>query len=184
MEYLVLDAAGARPLVDQIVALYAVVYAEPPYEEGPEQVARFADTFPAELATESFATVAATVDEQLVGAAYGWTMPAGRWWQNTDAAPAAEVRDVPKFAVMEWMVRPSHRREGVGRTLMAMLLADRPERWATLASDPRAAARSIYARAGWQQVGRSKLSWGPAMDLLVLPLTPPAACGPGAGTSR
>jgi GNAT superfamily N-acetyltransferase len=171
----VLDGEQARPLVPQVVELYAVVYAEPPYEEGPEQVERFADTLPDEMGRRGFALATATYGEWLVGAAYGLTMDAGRWWSNTDDPPHAELQDAPKLAVMEWMVHPEHRGRGIGRTLMQRLLADRSEPWATLASDPRSAARGMYARAGWRQVGRSVLSWGPAMDLLALPLTAPRA---------
>jgi hypothetical protein len=52
--------------------------------------------------------------------------------------------------------------------LIQRLLAGRPERFATLASDPRSSARGMYERAGWQQVAQTNLEWGPAMDLLVL----------------
>jgi GNAT superfamily N-acetyltransferase len=171
--YAVLDGEKARPWVPQLVDLYAVVYAEPPYEEGPEQVAGFAETLPRDLDADGFALTAAFVNEHLIGAAYGVTMSAGRWWSNTDDEPPAEMRDAAKFAVMEWMVLPANRGAGLGRSLIKLLLAGRPEPWAVLASDPRSAARRMYERAGWRQVGRSHLSWGPAMDLLALPLTPP-----------
>ncbi|MEU8082188.1 hypothetical protein AB0B57_00930 [Micromonospora sp. NPDC049101] len=55
---------------------------------------------------------------------------------------------------------------------MRRLLADRPERYATLASDPRSRAREIYAHNGWRQVGASVLPWGPPMDPLVRDLDP------------
>ncbi|WP_246274521.1 N-acetyltransferase [Phytohabitans houttuyneae] len=174
LTYALLDGEKARLWLPQLVDLYAVVYAEPPYEEGPEQVAEFAETVPGDLDADGFTLAAAFVNEHLAGAAYGVTMAAGRWWKNTDDEPPAEVRDAAKFAVMEWMVRPANRITGVGRSLIRLLLADRPEPWAVLASDPRSTARSMYERAGWRQVGRSHLSWGPAMDLLVLPLTSPS----------
>ncbi|MEU8082187.1 hypothetical protein AB0B57_00925 [Micromonospora sp. NPDC049101] len=41
------------PLVD----LYECVYAEPPYEEGPDQVARFRDNLPGEAARPGFTFV-------------------------------------------------------------------------------------------------------------------------------
>jgi hypothetical protein len=107
----------------------------------------------------------------LVGAAYGWTMRAGVWWSRADGPGPADVVDADKFAVMEWIVHPARRREGIGAALMRELVVARSEPWATLASDPRSVARAIYGRAGWRQVGVSALPWGPPMNLLVLPLT-------------
>ncbi|WP_030491478.1 GNAT family N-acetyltransferase [Micromonospora chokoriensis] len=156
------------PLVD----LYECVYAEPPYKEGPEQVARFRDRLPGEADRLGFTLVTAAVDSSLVGAAYGWTMSAGDWWSRADSDPPAGIRAAAKLAVMEWIVQPHRRGEGVGAQLIRRLLADRSERYATLASDPRSRAREVYARNGWKQVGTSVLPWGPPMDLLVLDLDP------------
>ncbi|MGS2615122.1 GNAT family N-acetyltransferase [Micromonospora sp. LZ34] len=168
--YTLHDGDSAAPLFAALVDLYAVVYAEPPYEEGPEQVARFAEGLPGEAARPGFTLVSAQDGDTLIGAAYGWTMPAGTWWSRAEQDPPAEVLGADKVAVMEWLVHPQRRSEGVGAELMRRLLASRAEWWATLASDPRSAARQMYARAGWQQVGRSALPWGPPMDLLVLAL--------------
>ena len=164
------DGEGVRRWFDALTDLYAVVYAEPPYQEGPEQVARFADGLPGEARRTGFTAVTATVGDEFVGAVYGWTMPAGTWWSRTDGPPPEDVKAVDKLAVVEWMVRPDHRGLGLGAGLMQRLLDGRLEAWATLASDPRSAARAIYERAGWQQVGTSTLPWGPPMHLLVLPL--------------
>ncbi|MCG5464253.1 GNAT family N-acetyltransferase [Micromonospora sp. MED01] len=163
----------AAPLFRALVDLYTVVYAEPPYGEGPEQVARFADGLPDEAHRPGFTLISASKDGDLIGAAYGWTMPAGRWWGRAETEPPDYLRDVDKFAVMEWLVHPTRRGEGIGAELMRRLLDDRPEPWATLASNPLAPARRMYARAGWKEVGRSALPWGPPMDLLALDL--PAA---------
>ena len=168
--YAALTGAAVLPWVDALAGLYAVVYTEPPYEEGPEQVARFRNGLAEEARRPGFTAVLATVGNELVGAAYGWTMPAGTWWSRADNPAPEDIKAVDKLAVMEWIVHPEHRGRGVGAELMQRLLADRPEPWATLASDPRSAARDMYGRAGWQQVGTSTLPWGPPMDLLVLPL--------------
>jgi GNAT superfamily N-acetyltransferase len=170
LAYALRAGLAAAPRFDALTGLYEIVYAEPPYEEGPEQVARFREGLPGEAARPGFTLVTADDDGLLVGAAYGWTMPAGTWWTRADSDPHAHLRDAEKFAVMEWIVRPGHRGEGVGAELMRRLLADRPERYATLASDPRSHARQVYARNAWRQVGKSVLPWGPPMDLLVLDL--------------
>ncbi|MGC4805535.1 GNAT family N-acetyltransferase [Micromonospora sp. DT233] len=163
--------ATAAALFPALVDLYAFVYAEPPYEEGPAEVAGFAEGLPAEATRPGFALVAAEEAGALVGAAYAWTMPAGRWWGHADAEPPADVLHADKCAVMEWVVHPSRRGRGVGLGLLRRLLAGRPERWATLASDPRAPARAMYGRAGWARVAGSRLPSGPPVDLLVLPLS-------------
>jgi GNAT superfamily N-acetyltransferase len=168
-----LNRDDVRAALNELADLYAVVYAEPPYEEGPEQVARFREHLAGEVDWDGFTLVVATDDTTIVGAAYGWTMAAGTWWSRAEADPPPDLRDVPKFAVMEWIVHPHHRGQGLGADLMRTLLRHRTEPIATLASDPRSAARGIYTRAGWRQVGTSSLPWGLPMDILVLPLTPP-----------
>ncbi|MEU8170998.1 GNAT family N-acetyltransferase [Micromonospora sp. NPDC049004] len=168
--YIVHDAESATDVLPALVGLYAVVYAEPPYVEGPEEVAAFAAALPDETRRTGFTLVVADDAGDLAGAAYGWTMAAGRWWTRADIEPPADLRAAEKFAVMEWIVRPDRRGEGIGAELIRRLLDGRPERWATLASNPAAPARAIYQRAGWQQVGGSALPDGTPMHLLVLPL--------------
>ena len=168
IERLTGDQVG--PYVGRIVDLYATVYAEPPYEEGPEQVAEFAAKLPEEATRPGFTAAVSLDGDATVGTAYGWTMPAGVWWSRSDQPGPADLVDVDKFAVMEWIVHPSGRGAGVGGRLLHALLADRTEPWAVLASDPRSAARGIYERAGWRQIGTSTLPWGPTMDLLALRL--------------
>ncbi|MGW4464045.1 GNAT family N-acetyltransferase [Micromonospora sp. NPDC004704] len=153
---------------EEVADLYATVYSEAPYEEGPEQVDVFRSKLPEELSRPGFELVVAVEDDSAVGVAYGWTMPAGTWWSSADREPPPNLLDADKFALMEWIVHPSRRGEGVGAELIRRLIDGRPESWATLASDPRSAARSMYERAGWRDVGRSVLPWGPAMDLLAL----------------
>ncbi|WP_431884771.1 GNAT family N-acetyltransferase [Micromonospora wenchangensis] len=150
--------------------LYAVVYSEPPYREGPDQVAGFREGLPDEAIRPGFSMIVAEDDGLLVGAAYGWTMPAGTWWSRSDQDPPSDIRDVDKFAVLEWMTHPGRRESGIGTELMHQLLSQRTERYATLAANPASIARRIYQRTGWRQVATSTLPWGPPMDLLVRPL--------------
>ncbi|MEV1289569.1 GNAT family N-acetyltransferase [Micromonospora sp. NPDC049679] len=170
VRYEKLSGPQAGDVIPDLVDLYANVYAEPPYQEGPEQVRRFADKLPAELDNPGFTLTRALEADRLVGAAYGWTMPAGRWFSRAEHDPPPEIKEAAKLAVMEWIVHPAYRGQGIGRGLIRLLLADRTEPWAVLASDPRSDARGMYERAGWQQCGRSVLPWGPAMHLLTLPL--------------
>ncbi|KXK60918.1 GCN5 family acetyltransferase [Micromonospora rosaria] len=161
------DGSTATAHFPRLAELYARVYAEPPYEEGPEQVSRFAAGLSDEARRPGFTLISAEQNGVLIGAAYGLRMAAGRWWSSADQDPPAHILGADKLAVMEWMVVPGEQGRGVGAGLMTRLLAGRPEPWATLAADPRAPAREIYARAGWQQVARIAAPWGPSMDVLV-----------------
>lgn len=168
-----LDADAARLIADGMRDLYAEVYAEPPYHEGPQHVARFVEHYRAELDRPGFALARAVDGAELVGAAYGWTMQPGAWWSKATTEPPAELRHAAKFAIMEWMVRRPYRGRGIGRRLMDVLLASRPEHWAVLASNPQSLARRVYDRYGWQQYGTSQPDLLPPMDLLALPLHRP-----------
>jgi len=171
MTYVRHGRVTAAAVMPELVDLYAVVYSEPPYEEGPDQVERFRSALPEEINRPGFALITANAEGRLVGAAYGWTMGAGAWWSRADQDPPVPIRDTDKFAVMEWIVRPDRRGRGTGSELIRRLLDDRPEKYATLASDPRSPARKMYERAGWRQVARSILAWGPEMDILVLDIS-------------
>ena len=172
-----LNGTRARLLADQMRELYLEVYTEPPYNEGPEHVQRFTEHFAEEMDREGFALAVALDDSALVGAAYGWTMAAGMWWQSSVSEPPEELRAVPKFAVMEWMLRNSHRHQGIGRQLLDLLLTGRSEPYAVLASNPEAPARKIYDHLGWRYCGQSEPDLLPPMDLLALPLNTPSKRG-------
>jgi hypothetical protein len=157
-------------LFPALVELYAAVYAEPPYREGPDDVAAFAAQLPEEVRRPGFRLIAAEAGDRLVGVAYGWPMPAGEWFGGIVEEPPAEMRASVKFAVMEWQVLSAYRNGGVGRALISALLAGRPEPVAILAADPRAAARAIYDRAGWRRCGAIAMPNGVIVDVLILTL--------------
>ena len=77
------------------------------------------------------------------------------------------------------LVRASWRRQGIGRALHDLLLADRPEERATLTVLPAAApAQTALARWGWRKAARARGS-GPGSsvsDVLIIPL--PASGAP------
>src|SRR5262249_1685402 len=170
VRYDVLNGSQAVGLTDAMRDLYAEVYAEPPYREGEEHVNRFVEHFTDEVNRAGFSLAVTIDDHLLVGAAYGWTRAPGGWFSSPTSEPPAEVRDVPKFAVMEWMVRKRYRGSGIGRHLLDLVLADRPEPFAVLASNPAAPARQIYERLGWWHCGGTEPTFMPPMDILVLPL--------------
>jgi ribosomal protein S18 acetylase RimI-like enzyme len=162
------NAVEARDLVSQMADLYASVFVEAPYHEGPEQIASFRRWIVDELAKPGFVLICAVGDSDLVGVAYGYTMAPGEWWRNVTLEPPEYIRGAAKFAIMEWMVRGEYRRAGVGRRLLDQLLLDRPEQYATLNVNPASLARELYRRWGWTQCGGTRSKNYPPMDVLVL----------------
>lgn len=140
---------------DALVELYADVFAEPPYREGPDQVARFRKMLTEEMDRPGFALTRAVDGGTLVGMAYGCTIPAGEWWHDAATPPLPEAIDVPKFAVMELAVRHDYRGRRLGHDLLGELLRDRAERVAILSVNPTAPAHAIYLSWGWREVGHT-----------------------------
>ncbi|MCO6010215.1 GNAT family N-acetyltransferase [Actinoallomurus purpureus] len=152
------DGCGAAALTEKVVGLYAAVFAEPPYAEGPEDVEDFRDLLAIEIPQPGFRLVTAEVDGELVGFAYAYSLrEATRWWEDITPSPAPEVtaeRDGRTFAVKELAVAAPYRRKGIGRRLHGVLLARRSEERATLTVRPDAApALAAYESWNWSQLG-------------------------------
>jgi GNAT superfamily N-acetyltransferase len=121
--------------------------------------------------------VTATADSELVGFAFGYTLPKeSRWWEGLSPDPGEDWRaenGTRTFVLSEIEVRRDWQGSGVGRLLHDALLRDRPEDRATLATSVDAAVQPVYAHWGWRKVGRvpgSTTDYYSAYDLFVLPL--------------
>lgn len=154
----------------ELVDVYAVVFSEPPYDEGLEQVREFADLYDRQARQQGFRLVTARDGDRLVGFAYGQHQPAAWWWRDSDTPPPDEVGPTPKFAVFEWAVLPTCRKQGIGRALLDCLLESRDEPWATLTVNPDAEAYAIYLRSGWSRVGTNLREGWPPMAVMLRPL--------------
>jgi hypothetical protein len=171
-DYRHLSAETARGKIGtEFKSIYAAVFSEPPYNEGPEAADEFVDRMHSEITEPGFDCVEARAGRTLVGFTYGYTYPAGRWWDDADRPPPHEVTAGPTFAVIEWAVLHDHRGNGIGRALLADLLTGRPEPYATLMVNPAANARDIYTRWGWRHVGSTRSEPTLAIDLMLLQLT-------------
>ncbi|MGH2732091.1 MAG: GNAT family N-acetyltransferase [Actinomycetota bacterium] len=170
VDYRRLSPAEASAAAVELRAVYAEVFSLPPYNEGPEM----ADELLGRLAEESklpgFSLVAVYESGRLLGFAYGYTMPAGKWWNGTDRPVPEGVKAADKFAVMEWAVVADRRGKGIGRRLLGELLAGRRERYATLTVNPAADARAIYERWGWRQVALTRPGKMPGMAVMLAEL--------------
>ena len=102
---------------------------------------------------------AAEEDGRLVGIAYGYQGAPGQWWNDQVRAAmtpeqAHEWLD-GAFEVCELHVRPSHQGTGLGRDLLATLLAGVDAPTAVLTTpDAETRARRFYRAGGWVDLVR------------------------------
>jgi len=173
----VFDGAGAAAHADALLALYAEVYAEPPWLLGDDGTARFARRFTVQCRQPGFVLAEARHGGYLVGYATGMPLrPSTSWWRDlTTPLPGELTAEHPgrTFALTGLLVRASWRRQGIGRALHDRILAGRPEERATLTVLPAAtAAQGAFRAWGWRRVARSRdpRPGAPVSDLLVIPL--------------
>ncbi len=151
--------AEVTAIVSHLRDLYAQVYAEPPYYEGPDDVADFVTRFAEQRREVGFRLTSGWSDGQLVGYLYGFTLdPRRDWWKTLllHACPGESIEQLrkPTAFISELLVRADVRRRGIGRTLHRRFLASRTEQQALLLAHPDAhAARTAYSRWGWHKVG-------------------------------
>jgi ribosomal protein S18 acetylase RimI-like enzyme len=172
------DAQGLYQKRQPILGVYAEVYADrldDPFFSLPrywERLERYASR-------DGFSLVSGHLDDELIGYALGFTLPAGsRWWSGlcTDVDPRLLVEDGQRtFGLAEIMVREGWRRRGYARALHDVLLSGRQEERATLLVRPdNLAARAAYLAWGWHKLGELQpFDDAPVYDAMVreLPLT-------------
>jgi GNAT superfamily N-acetyltransferase len=175
MTFQLLDGPRAAAYLDELQALHAEVYADPPYRR-PADPALFADRFRVQSRQPGFVLAEARHGGYLVGYAAGTPLrPSTSWWRDlTTPLPADVTTEHPgrTFAVVELLVRASWRRQGIGQTLHDLILADRPEERATLTVLPAATpAQNAFAKWGWRKIARTRPEPGsPVSDVLVTAL--------------
>ena len=174
VEYEALNGEAAGRVRDALAALYTEVYAEQPYEWGPEHAELFRQRFEAQRRQPGFGLVMARAGGEVIGLGFGVPLqPATPWWQNLITPLPEEVtHEHPgrTWALVELLVRAPWRRQHVARTLHDRLLSDRPERRATLTVLPAAAsAQAAYATWGWRKVAqkRNPLPGSPIFDVMI-----------------
>jgi GNAT superfamily N-acetyltransferase len=175
-----LDGNQASAHLDELQALHAEVYADPPYRQG-DDAASFADRFRVQRRQPGFALAEARHGGYLVGYAYGMPLrPSTSWWRDlTTSLPAGSTAEHPgrTFALIELLVRAPWRRQGIAQTLHDLLLSNRREERATLAVLPAAApAQNAFRKWGWRKVARTRDPGPGSMvsDVLVITLPPGA----------
>ncbi|GAA2648170.1 GNAT family N-acetyltransferase [Streptomyces vastus] len=153
---------GVRRL-DAFLPAYEEVYAEPPYREGPRDVAEFIDHYQVHAQRPGFRLVLAREGDETVGFTYGYHLaPDTRWWKNLQDVQLPEdfTREDGRrtFVIIELAVRKPWRRRGIAGALHAQLLEglDVERVTLTMRPEPEAApAQSAYAAWGYRKIGVS-----------------------------
>jgi ribosomal protein S18 acetylase RimI-like enzyme len=174
MSFELLDRTQAGQHADDLQALCAEVYADPPYGGAD---GGFADRFRVQRRQPGFVLAEARRGGYLIGWACGMPLrPSTSWWRDlTTPLPADVTAEHPgrTFALTELMVRASWRRQGIGRTLHDLVLRGRPEERATLAVRPAAGpAQAAFRAWGWRKIARTRdpAAGSPLYDVLIMPL--------------
>jgi ribosomal protein S18 acetylase RimI-like enzyme len=174
-----LDGTEAAGHADELQALHAEVYANPPYARD-DDAALFADRFRVQCRQPGFVLAEARHGVYLVGFAAGMPLrPSTSWWRElTTQLPGEVTAEYPgrTFALVDLLVRASWRRQGIAATLHDLILRNRPEERATLIVLPAAtAAQKAFQKWGWRKVVRTgdPRRGSPVFDVLVttLPVT-------------
>jgi len=168
-------------LVPNLRDLFAEVYAEPPYYDGPDEVAEFVGNFGKRILRPGFRLITGHDNNQMIGFLYGHTLPADTaWWKGllTPAPPALTAEwDNRTVVIIDFVLRAAYRRRGVGRAMHDAFLAGRSEERATLLVRPEpeaGPAQTAYTHWGYRRVGRLRpFPDSPEYDALVLDLRPP-----------
>jgi GNAT superfamily N-acetyltransferase len=146
-------------LLDELCDAYADAYGVVHGEDITVKTSAFRNRATRALNAPNYSLVTAHADGQLVGFAFGYSLRPDRgWWDGLDPEPPEGFSDETgsrTVVLAEIEVRRAWQGKGVGRAVHDAFLARRSEERATLSTGPTAdAARALYERWGWQQVGK------------------------------
>jgi GNAT superfamily N-acetyltransferase len=171
-----LDGTQAAAHADELQALHAEIYAEPPYGRH-DDAALFADRFRVQRRQPGFVLAEARHGGYLVGYAAGMPLrPSTAWWRDlTTPLPQDVTAEHPgrTFALADLLVRAPWRRQGIAGALHDLILASRPEDRATLTVLPAASpAQHAFGCWGWRKVARTRdpRPGSPVYDVLLITL--------------
>lgn len=183
VDRLTLTIYGTDTSLDQrstVGELYAEVYAEPPYYEGPAEVADFTSGWSRKIDQRNFRLVVARRADEPIGFAFGLQLRARtKWWDGAlTPLPDELTAEYPgrTFAIIEIAVRRPYRQHGIGRLLHTHLTAGLSEQRITLLVRPEAPApQHAYRSWGYQTVGQIQpFPDAPLYDAMIKPLVSPA----------
>jgi hypothetical protein len=148
-------ASAVPAMRDELIAVHVDARAE--LLDQPFYTAeRFWERFEGYLQGPGFDLVTGRLGSQLVGYAFGSTLPANtRWWSGIEGAGPGLTEETGErtFAFREILVRKASQHQGYAHRLHDELLAGRSEERATLLVRSDNPARLLYTRWGWSRVG-------------------------------
>ncbi|MFC5666202.1 GNAT family N-acetyltransferase [Kitasatospora misakiensis] len=156
------DPDAAARVLDEIAPLYEQVFAEPPYFEGPRDLAGFLEGYEAFRTMPGFRLVLARSGAALVGFAFGVLLQSdSRWWNGLGLDEGFTRENGHRtFVIREIAVAPEQRRQGLGRELHAAVLEGAQVERVTLAVRPEAqAAMNMYEALGYRNLGDKPPAW-------------------------
>ena len=154
------SAELARSFFDPICDLYDEVFSEPPSHWQEDESELHRGRLLRLLEDPTFGIAVARVGVELVGFAYGYTVPTDtkRWSRLVEPLSVQVASEWPgrTFMLFDFAVRRFYRGRGLGRALHDRLLGSRTEQRATLSVEPETVdSKRIYEHWGWRQIGQS-----------------------------
>ncbi|MFI9641377.1 GNAT family N-acetyltransferase [Micromonospora sp. NPDC051925] len=155
-----LTRTDAADLMDGLCDVYADAYGHVPGEDSTVKTAAFRDRATGALNARNYELVTASVDGQLVGFVFGYSLrPEREWFAGLSPQPEpgfTDERDGQRTVVLaEIEIRKVWQGRGVGHALHDEFLRGRREERATLTANPIATStHALYEGWGWQRVGR------------------------------
>lgn len=152
--------SGELPPVRAVERLYAAASRPPPLAEGAETAALFASLYGHASTRADLVAVAAHLDGELVGFAYGhpwrWENEVDPWSRQLECrlGEASAARIDGLFAVLLLAVHPASGQHGVGTNLLESLMKQTGARGHWLqTTDIDSPAQRLYRRQGYRQLG-------------------------------
>jgi len=155
-----LDAGQARASLGDWLGPYTRCFSAPPWNEPVHSLADYQAKVGWHFQQPGFRALEVRTDGgSVIAVAYGWpspeTLPEYPYYQSlADCLGPDRMRQIwsaRPFEVVELMVDPVARRQGLGRQLLAHLCPSDGVSWLATRSDSPAAA--VYRRLGWRHVG-------------------------------
>jgi GNAT superfamily N-acetyltransferase len=176
VRYTLDGAEVARQWIDSICDVYDEVFSAAPFFWREDESELHRERLVGLMHDSSFGIVVAHHDDELVGFAYGITVPAGskRWLDVSGDLDDETVQEWPgrTFLLFDYAVRAGMRGKGVGHLLHDRLLGSRSEQRATLTVQPTALdTKRLYERWGWRMVGEvdgGESGAAPSFDVYLL----------------
>ncbi|MER7760161.1 GNAT family N-acetyltransferase [Streptomyces sp. NPDC097619] len=157
-----MDGPAAAAAEGALRAVYAEVFAEPPYAETERDVAAAFDRFRAQTREHGFRAVLARAEDGTpVGFAFGFPLAADTpWWDELTGPVAEELRREDgrrTFGLLELAVRRTRRGQGIARRLHTALVEGLETERVLLNVSPHAeAARAAYRSWGYRTIGEAR----------------------------